>query len=1212
MQKIRATWLIALLAAAVFLAPQPRLYSQVYSSSITGLVTDATGAVVPNAAITLTDQNKGYVFKTPSGEDGRYVLRNLPPGIYRLQVAAPGMRMSERAGIDLAVGQNAQADVHLEVGGATQTVEVTGQAAVLQTQDASTGQTINQKFINDLPLVGRSVFNLALISPGVTQAAGGTFGLNANPVNFISNGGRNSTADILMDGASQTGIENNGGITTALYTPPLDAVQEFTVQQNTYAADVGFGGNTVLNVITKSGTNAIHGSAYEFVQNNILNANNFFNNQNGVKISPNKNNQFGGTIGGPIRKDKTFYFADYQGTFTRSTGTARAGVPSAAERTGNFGELCTHAGGVFDTAGQCSAASGQLWDPTTGVFSSAVNGPVRSAYVPFNNLATYASPGTNLIGTPYQLPAAAGNLIDPVASKMMQYYPLPNVAVGAAQYNPLNNWIGTNGNLSNDHRFDAKLDHLFSDVSRITLRSSLDHSHSEGVNCFGNVADPCTQGPINGYQSSTAINFNHSFSSTWLLNFSYGYIRKYSYTAGVAADFPSYNPVTTLGMPSYILASGYLATPNVTIGNGYQSVSGQALGSQTYSILSYPLDTHDLNANMDKIHGNHEFKFGYEVRMHRVSFLQVSEPEGQWNFQATGTSQTPASGTGGDPLASLLIGFPQSGGGTNAYQVDVAVTTQNYEHAFYFQDNWRATSRLTLNLGLRYELTLPRTETLNRQSYIDPSVASPLQVAGLAPLRGGLEFTNGSNRSPYNLDPLNFGPRIGLAYRAAGGFVIRTGYGIFFDPSKVDAQGTGGGGFQGYNFQTPYVLTYQNNGATPAARMSNPFPGSGPQSPPGSTQGLLTGLGLGVSGPVRYWNSTPYMQTWNFGVQRQVRSALVDVNYIGTKGTHLYFGGAGSLNYLGSWVETASAAQITALNSNVANPFYGVITNPASSLSAPTAQLNQLDKPYPQFTGFSGNDPPWANSTYHALQLRVEKRFSNGLQILGTYVYSKSIDNSSETCGCTTWLGGTTSLQDPNNRALERSVSQFDIPQVFQVSYVYALPFGRGKTLGNSWSGFLDAVLGGWQTNGLWRFDNGLPLALSVANSRPLPTYGAQRPNLIGRLARNNASNWLSQYFADPQNAVNPVPFTVGNAPRTIPTVRAPGTATTALSLFKQFKLNFLREGSFIELRAEAFNALNHPQFAAPNTVVGSSAFGQVTSQANSPRTMQLALKMYF
>jgi hypothetical protein len=335
------------------------------------------------------------------------------------------------------------------------------------------------------------------------------------------------------------------------------------------------------------------------------------------------------------------------------------------------------------------------------------------------------------------------------------------------------------------------------------------------------------------------------------------------------------------------------------------------------------------------------------------------------------------------------------------------------------------------------------------------------------------------------------------------------------------------------------------------------------------------------------------------------------VNYVGTKGTHLYFGGAGTLNYLGPWVETLNSDQITQLNTFVANPFFGVITNPASSLSNATVQQSQLLRPYPQFTGFSGNDPPWANSIYQALQVRVEKRFSNGFQILGTYVFSKSIDDASVACGCTTWLGGATSLQDPNRRYLERTVSQYDIPQVFQLSYVYEIPVGRGKRFGSNWNGVVNAVLGGWQTNGLWRFDNGMPVALSVSNSRALPTYGSQRPNLIGPLTRNSGSDWLNQYFANPQNAVTPAPFTVGNAPRTVPTARVPGTATSALSFFKQFKMP-LGEGSQLEFRAEAFNALNHPQFAGPNTTVGSSAFGKVTSQANSPRQAQLGLKLYF
>jgi hypothetical protein len=790
---------------------------------------------------------------------------------------------------------------------------------------------------------------------------------------------------------------------------------------------------------------------------------------------------------------------------------------------------------------------------------------------------------------------------------MMQYFPLPNVAVGTAAYNPLNNWIGSTTSPSTDHRFDTKVDDRLSDSSLLSARFSRSQSTSHGGNCFGDVADPCTQGPNHSYAVSTAISYNHTFSPTLILNVNYGYVRSFAFTGGDALDFPGFNPVTTLGMPQYILTSGFIATPNITFGNGYQSVSGQNLGSQTFSILHYPLDTHDLHVSLDKIQGKHDFKFGYEGRMHIVSYLQVSYPEGQFSFSQTGTSQTPASGTGGDPLASLLIGFPQGGSG---YQVDVAVTTHNFAHAWYMQDNWRVNDRLTVNLGLRYELTLPRIERYNRQSWIDPNVVSPLQVPGLPQLHGGLEFASNSNPAPYNVDPMNFGPRVGLAYRTWGDVVVRTGYGIFFDPSKAAAAGTGNGGFTGFNWNTPLLTTQNNDGATPYSRISNPYP-NGVQLPPGNSLGLMTKVGFGLSGPVQTWNNTPYIQTWNFGLQREFRGILLDANYVGTKGTHLYFGGAGALNYLGPWVENLNSSQITQLNSFVPNPFYGIITDPTSPLSAKTVQQYQLLLPYPQFTSFSGPDPPMANSIYNALQLRVEKRFSNGLQVLGTYVYSKSIDNSSETCGCTTWLGGFTSLQDPNRRYLERSVSEFDIPQVLQFSYTYAFPFGKGKKFGNNWNGFVDAILGGWQTNGIWRFDDGIPINLSVSNSRAMPTYGAQRPNLLGPLTRNNGPNWMSQYFADPQNAVAPAPFSVGNAPREISTARAPGTATSALSLFKQFHVP-IREGSLLEIRAEAFNALNHPQFASPNTVVGSSAFGTVTAQANTPRQVQLAVKLYF
>jgi hypothetical protein len=275
---------------------------------------DPSGGVVPGAKVSLTDEQKGFNFATLTDSEGRYVLRNLPPGTYTMAASAKGMRTYTQTGVTLTVGQNFEVPVRFELEGTTQSVAVIEATPLLNTQDASTGQIVNQRFINDLPLVSRNAYNLTMLSPGITQAANGSFGLNSGAVNFISNGGRNSEADVVIDGASQTNQENNSGITTALYTPPVDAVQEFNVQQNIYSADIGFGGNTVVNVVTKSGSNNFHGGLFEFLQNSALNSNNWFNNQNGVKISPKKQNQFGGTFGGPIRKDRTFFFMDYQGT----------------------------------------------------------------------------------------------------------------------------------------------------------------------------------------------------------------------------------------------------------------------------------------------------------------------------------------------------------------------------------------------------------------------------------------------------------------------------------------------------------------------------------------------------------------------------------------------------------------------------------------------------------------------------------------------------------------------------------------------------------------------------------------------------------------------------------------------------------------------------------------------------------------------------------
>lgn len=1186
--------------------------AQVYSGSLTGVVTDQSGAVVPGAKVTLVDINKGFSFTAVTDSVGRYILRSLPPSTYRFTAEAAGFRSYAQDNITLDINQNATINVPLQVGSGAESIQVEASAPVLATEDAVTGQNLNRRFINDLPLLSRSVFDLAFLAPGISEAAGSSFGPQGYGNNFISNGGRNSTADILLDGVSAVNHEQNGGIQVPLYTPSVDAVQEFTVRQSNFSADIGFSGATVVTMVTRSGTNQFHGSAYEFLRNQKLDANNFFNNANGVPIPPLRRNQFGFTVGGPIRRDKTFFFFDYEGTRQRTFSSNRAGVPSALERTGNFGEVCTLQGGSFDSSGMCSNQNGQLWDPYSSVYSADAGGPVRQNFIPFNNLITFQSAGNpNLQGTPYQLAARPGNLIDPVAFKMMQYYPLPNVGVGTAAYDRFNNWIGSGVNRSTNDQFDIKVDQRFSDSDLMSAKFSWDRNPSEGANCFGNALDPCTQGPSSGTARLFALNHTHTFNPRTLLNFSYGITRSLGLTRGIAADFKNFDPVKTLGLPPYITSAGFNASPAVVILGGYGQAGGNdSLGAQAWSVLKYGQETHHLLSNLNRMQGRHEIKFGGEVRMHRINFLQAGAPAGYFNYDFNTTSQMPFSG-GGDALAGFLIGVGGPGN-SGYYEWPPSVSTQSFQYATFFQDNWRVSDRLTLNLGLRYDLDLPRTERYNRMNYIDPYITSPVSVPAFPHLRGGDVFVDSKHRKPSNTDGDNFGPRFGYAYRLTPKTVLRGGYGLFYSLSKAAAVGTGALGFDGYDQTTNWLLTYHNDGATPWGRLSDPFPGGGPIVPPGSSHGLLTNLGQGINGPIKTWNEIPYEQTWSFGVQREIfGGVLIDASYVGKKGTRLYFGGFNNLNFLTPDIADRFRTDAASLNQFVPNPFYGVITEPSSPLSSQQIPRWRLLVPYPQFDSVNATDPPWSNSTYHSFQLRVEKRFARGLQFLATYTNSKSIDDSSVAGGGTTWLGGSTSLQDPNRRYLERSLSQYDIPQILQFSYVYQLPFGHGRAFGRL-PAPLEFVLGGWQTNGIWRFASGQPIALSLQGGQSVPTYGSQRPNLVGTLRRNTGPNFRTKYFANPEVAVVPPPYVIGNAPRVMPNLRAPGTNVASLSLFKEFSLHMIREESRLEYRIEAFNALNHPQFCAPGATVNSGSFGTITCQANSPREVQMALKFYW
>jgi hypothetical protein len=478
-----------------------------------------------------------------------------------------------------------------------------------------------------------------------------------------------------------------------------------------------------------------------------------------------------------------------------------------------------------------------------------------------------------------------------------------------------------------------------------------------------------------------------------------------------------------------------------------------------------------------------------------------------------------------------------------------------------------------------------------------------------------LIFLDKNQRRPVDTYYKDIGPRLSLAYKLDNKSVLRVGYGLFYNPTQWGTTGAGPVGNEGFESVTNWNVTKDGDGYTPWGRLSDPFPG-GPLLPTGPSLGNLTSLGAGITEGERNANIPPYTQTWSFGIQRQLSGNwLLDVNYVGTKGTHLYYHSAGSMDYFGTWIEkeNTDTALRTALGTYVPNPYYGIINTPGSGMTGPTIAASQLIKNFPQFSGIAQPNPPWANSIYNAFQVKVEKRMSNGLAMLVTYTNSKSIDDASVSTS-TEWLGGFGQLRDPNNLKLERSLSEWDIPQVLQVGYLYSLPFGKGKRWGTGWNSIVNGVLGGWQTNGIWRFDNGQPLHIGSSGGQAIDTYGGGIPNQTGRLQINPKSKWFTDgYFANASTVFSvPPDWTIGTAPRMQPNARLPGTKNAALSVFKEISLNKMREGSKLEFRVESYNALNHPQFGNIASTFNAGGFGNVQSQVNSPREVQMALKIYF
>ncbi len=1136
-------------------------FGQSFTATVRGSVTDAQRAAVSGAAVVAHELARGIQHHTTADAEGRYILSALPVGKYTLTVEAAGFKKFLQQEFELLVQQQANIDVTLTVGEVFSSIEISTSAPLLNTTSSSLGQVVENRYIQALPLAGRSPLSLTQLAPGITpvNTSQGSVGSSTN---FVASGTRNSTADVLLDGMSVTNIEQNSGVTQLKYQPSVDVVQEFKVATNALAAEYGNTGAAIINVVTKSGTNEFHGVGYEFHRNAALNANDWFANRNGRALPDFSRNVFGGTLGGPVwipklyqGRNKTFFFVDYEGTRQSSATTRTATLPTEMERMGDFSNTRTASGALF---------------------------------VIYNPYDTYKNAAGVTLRNPFPGNIIPKNLQNPIALKALSYYPNPTSAGNALSQ--INNFFVQGVNQNTANQMDFKIDHLISENNRISSRYSRNRSAGLPANLWGNPADRFTDGDDRTHTQNGVFDFTRVQSANLILNARVGVTRVDN--SRIPQSF-GFDP-TTLGLSSLYNTSAVGLFPS------FSPDSYQAMGTNGYALIGRGEDVTSLTSSFTWNTGGHTFKGGWEGRFMRMNYLQPGYPQGNFNFSRATTAEnplSPATATQGNGIASMLLGWGSGGD----YHLDPWSASASKYFGFYLQDDWKITRNLTLNLGLRYDFDLPRTERYDRLSWFDFDAPSPLagKVPAFPNLKGQFKFTDSNTRSPIDTDMNNVQPRIGFAYALTPKTAVRGGYGILYTTSRATIKGHTGSGYT----TNSSVQFSRDGGITQYATLQNPYP-NGLTLPPGNSQGDATFLGLGIGTDGRY-NQNPQIQAWNFSVQRDVGfNSVLEVNYTGTKGTHLYFGGLENRNVLDPQYWSLGR---TALNAQVPNPFYGIITNPQSTLSQPTVQRSVLLRPFPQYNGgVSGNTPNNSNSIYHALQVRYEKRFTKGLSALLHYTWSKSIDDTALTNGNVAWLGSNSSVQNRYDLRQERSLSINDVPHRFLATFNYQLPVGRGRSFGSKMNGFADAVVGGWEVSGIATISAGFPVVPALTGGQLWDA--TQRPNLIGDPSTSGRVQDRLNNYINPAAFSKPAPDTYGSAPRTL-SYHTPGVRVMDLGLLKNFRFT---EQRYFQFRAEAFNFTNTPTFSGPGSSFGAGDFGVISGTAVGARQVQLALKFYY
>ena len=1187
-------------AVVILLSLWPRAgWGQTVYGSIAGTVLDASGAAIPGTAVTLTNLGTSDRRTMNSDAAGSYTFVNILPGNYRVDAEKTGFKHFKREPIVVQVESGLRIDIQMEVGAVTQTVEVTARTPLLQPQTSSLGQVVESRTVTEMPLNGRNPLALVQLSPGVVpqgQPSAGNSSMaspvGANPFaagDFQVGGGQAGQSAMLLDGSPMQGSYLN----VVGIIPTQDSIQEFKVQTNNLGAEFGRTAGGVINLTTKSGSNAFHGTAYEYLRNKVLDANDFFLNKGGVPVPPFTQNQFGGNVGGKIKTDKLFFFASYEG-FRQRLGQAITGtVPTAAQRQGDFSTTLDSSGHVIP-----------IYDPLTSTNCTGTAGTICRTQ--FNG---------NVIPP---------NRLDATAKALAPYWAMPTTTGLITGVNNYAAAMSVGGNT--DQNVD-RVDYNVSDKQRIFGRFSYMTLINLPWDPFKNgvCPDRCTE---TVRTKMIALGDTYTFSPTTIMDLHVSYMR-YKYlrtplTEGI--------DLTKFGWPSYLNSQvTYTHIPVPCVGDGtgggvdYRVAwctpadgtgSGIGAGDGTWSVIG----------SLTKIKGAHTFKFGGELRVLPQNYYQSNDPVGEYHFGAAMTAENPLTTvTTGSSFASFMLGAGSSGGLTTPSKM----AEQTIYRSLYFGDTFQASRKLTFNLGIRYDIQGSWSERYDRMVDFLPSAASPFasQLSGVnnpvtgqsfGNLKGAMALVASPAQPSRNAEgmPLNnFNPRFGLAYRVNDRTVIRGGYGIFWlgiDSRWNDAPHN----MFNNTFTTPWLATL--DGIVPNLYLSNPYP-NGVIEPPGRNATWINQQG-GPGGPV-YSNPYPYVQQWNFNIQRELPDGtLIDVAYAGSKGTHLPMHSQGYNQLPTADLPGGSAGYTLAqLKASVPNPFYGLITS--GNASQATVQAAHMLFPFPQWDGVSISEPDNRDSIYHSMQMKIEKRMKGGSSVLASYTIAKLItDTNSELnwleASAPSW--GDTNVYDLHN---ERSLDGFDVPQRFVLAYIQDLPFGKGKKFANSYSSVADKLVSGWGIDGIITLQSGFPLNIGGAGVLgQVPNGGGQRATRTGQTAATSGraqdrinNGWFVTSVFSPTNT-----YTYGADSRTEPNLRAAGQNNWDFALFKNTTFG-PDQRLAIQFRAEFFNIFNRVQFGPPNTGCcqaaqggNNSNFGVVSSQYNFPRIIQFGLKLTF